>query len=102
MTYDLLIRGGLVVDGTGAEPFEADVAIDGKRIVAIGQLTGSAREAIDARGKLVTPGFVDVHTLRRPGHMGAATRAVFESWRDHCGDGQLRCGVRPRRSKHRG
>ena len=62
MTYDLLIRGGLVVDGTGAEPFEADVAIDGKRIVAIGQLTGSAREAIDARGKLVTPGFVDVHT----------------------------------------
>ena len=62
MTYDLLIRRGLVVDGTGGEPFEADVAIEGKRIVAIGQLSGSAHEEIDARGKLVTPGFVDVHT----------------------------------------
>ena len=60
--YDLLIRGGLIVDGSGGEPFEGDVAIEGERIVAIGALSGSAREEIDARGKLVTPGFVDVHT----------------------------------------
>lgn len=60
--YDLLIRGGLVVDGTGGEPFEADVAVQGARIAAIGKLSGRGREEIDARGKLVTPGFVDVHT----------------------------------------
>jgi N-acyl-D-aspartate/D-glutamate deacylase len=59
---DLLIRGGLVVDGTGAEPFEADVAVAGGRIVAVGKLNGGAREEIDARGRVVTPGFVDIHT----------------------------------------
>jgi len=59
---DLLIRGGLVVDGTGAEPFEADVAVAGDRIVAVGKLNGGAREEIDARGQVVTPGFVDIHT----------------------------------------
>jgi N-acyl-D-aspartate/D-glutamate deacylase len=64
MAYDidLLIRGGLVVDGTGAEPFEADVAVTGDRIVAVGKVTGGAREEIDARGQVVTPGFVDIHT----------------------------------------
>lgn len=61
-TYDLLIRNGLVVDGTGGEPFEADVGIQGARIVAVGKLSGGGQEEIDARGKLVTPGFVDVHT----------------------------------------
>lgn len=60
--YDLLIRGGLVVDGTGGEPFEADVGVQGNRILAVGKLSGRGREEIDARGKLVTPGFVDVHT----------------------------------------
>jgi N-acyl-D-amino-acid deacylase len=61
-TYDLLIRNGLVVDGTGGEPFEADVGIQADRIAAIGKLSGAGREEIDAKGKLVTPGFVDVHT----------------------------------------
>src|SRR5579864_5413053 len=60
--YDLVVRGGLVADGTGAEPFEADVAIAGGRICAIGKLAGGGGEEIDARGKLVTPGFVDIHT----------------------------------------
>ena len=60
--YDLLIRGGLIVDGSGGEPFEADVGVEGDRIVAIGKLAARGREEIDARGKLVTPGFVDVHT----------------------------------------
>jgi N-acyl-D-aspartate/D-glutamate deacylase len=60
--FDLVIRGGTVVDGTGAEPREADVAIAGNRIAAVGQVTGSGTEEIDARGKLVTPGFVDIHT----------------------------------------
>ncbi|MBZ6377549.1 amidohydrolase [Pacificimonas flava] len=60
--YDLVIRGGTVVDGTGAEPFEADVAISGGEIAAIGGINGRGAEEIDARGQIVTPGFVDVHT----------------------------------------
>jgi N-acyl-D-amino-acid deacylase len=59
---DLVIRGGTVVDGNGGEPFEGDVAILGDRIVAVGKWKGHGAEEIDARGKLVTPGFVDIHT----------------------------------------
>jgi N-acyl-D-aspartate/D-glutamate deacylase len=62
MGADLVLRGGTVVDGSGAPPFEADVVVEGDRIVAVGRHDGAAREVIDARGKLVTPGFVDVHT----------------------------------------
>jgi len=60
--FDIVIRNGLVVDGTGGAPFEADVAIAGGRIAAMGKVAGSGAEEIDARGKLVTPGFVDIHT----------------------------------------
>jgi N-acyl-D-aspartate/D-glutamate deacylase len=60
--YDLVVRGGHVVDGSGASGFEADVGIRAGRVAAIGKLTGSGREEIDAKGKLVTPGFVDIHT----------------------------------------
>lgn len=60
--HDLVIRGGTIVDGTGRAPFVADVAIDGARIVAIGENLGAGREEMDAAGKIVTPGFVDVHT----------------------------------------
>jgi N-acyl-D-aspartate/D-glutamate deacylase len=58
----LVIRGGVVVDGTGAAPFEADVGISGGRIVEVGRIAGRGAEEIDARGLLVTPGFVDPHT----------------------------------------
>jgi N-acyl-D-amino-acid deacylase len=60
--FDLVIRGGTVVDGTGGDAFVADIAIDGDRIAAIGQSLGAGREEIDAAGRIVTPGFVDVHT----------------------------------------
>ena len=60
--FDLVIRGGTVVDGTGGAPFVADVAVEGDRIVAVGANLGAGREEIDASGKIVTPGFVDVHT----------------------------------------
>jgi N-acyl-D-amino-acid deacylase len=60
--YDLVIRGGTVHDGDGGEPRMADVAITGGTIVAVGEVAGSAAEEIDATGKLVTPGFIDVHT----------------------------------------
>jgi N-acyl-D-amino-acid deacylase len=59
---DLVIRGGTVFDGTGAEPFVADVAIDGGKIAFVGAFEGRGREEIDAGGKMVTPGFIDVHT----------------------------------------
>jgi N-acyl-D-amino-acid deacylase len=59
---DLIIRGGTIVDGTGAAPFQGDIAIDGDRIVEVGEVTGPARREIDACGKIVTPGWVDIHT----------------------------------------
>jgi N-acyl-D-aspartate/D-glutamate deacylase len=60
--YDLVIRGGTVVDGTGAAPFEADVAVKDGKIAAVGEVARAGAEEIDAKGLVVTPGFVDVHT----------------------------------------
>jgi N-acyl-D-aspartate/D-glutamate deacylase len=60
--YDLVIRGGRVIDGTGAPAFEADVAVKDGLIVQVGAVSGRGAEEIDARGRIVTPGFVDVHT----------------------------------------
>ncbi|HUZ13694.1 MAG TPA: amidohydrolase family protein [Caulobacteraceae bacterium] len=60
--YDLVVRGGLVYDGTGAEGFEADVAVRDGRIAAVGEVRGAGAEEIDARDKIVAPGFVDIHT----------------------------------------
>ena len=60
--HDMVIRGGTVVDGTGTAPFVADVAIDGGLITAVGSITAAGREEIDAAGRIVTPGFVDIHT----------------------------------------
>jgi N-acyl-D-aspartate/D-glutamate deacylase len=60
---DIVIRGGLVLDGTGAAGREADVVVEGGRIVAIEPRSGrAARRAIDARGQVVAPGFIDIHT----------------------------------------
>jgi len=60
--HDLVIRNGLIYDGSGDAPFEGDVAIDGDRISAVGKVSAAGREEIDAKGRLVTPGFVDIHT----------------------------------------
>ncbi|MBS0638384.1 MAG: amidohydrolase family protein [Proteobacteria bacterium] len=60
--FDVVIRGGNVVDGTGADPREADVGIIGNRIAEVGKISTAGAEEIDAKGKLVTPGFVDIHT----------------------------------------
>ena len=77
--YDLVLRDGTIVDGTGAPTFTGDVAVSSGRIVAVGEVSGSGREEIDATGLLVTPGFVDVHTH----YDGQATwdeRLVPSSW----------------------
>jgi N-acyl-D-aspartate/D-glutamate deacylase len=62
MAYDLVIRGGRVVDGSGMPGFDADVAIQAGRIARIGRVRDAARRLIDADGAVVTPGFIDVHT----------------------------------------
>ena len=61
--HDIVITGGLIVDGTGSAPIRTDVAVDGERIAALGDLRGAeAARTIDATGCFVTPGFVDIHT----------------------------------------
>lgn len=72
--HDLVLRGGTLVDGTGAPRFVGDVAIEGDRIVAVGVVPGRGRREIDCAGLLVTPGWVDFHTH----YDGQAT------WDPHC------------------
>jgi N-acyl-D-aspartate/D-glutamate deacylase len=62
VAYDLVIRGGTVVDGTGAPGYRADVAVTGDRIVAVGRVDGKGATEVDAEGHAVTPGFIDGHT----------------------------------------
>jgi N-acyl-D-amino-acid deacylase len=61
-TYDLILRGGRVVDGTGAPAFYADVGVRDGRIARVGAISGTARRELDVRGLIVAPGFIDVHT----------------------------------------
>jgi N-acyl-D-aspartate/D-glutamate deacylase len=91
---DLKIRGGMVVDGTGAPAYPADVGIRGGRIVAIGALGGdAAAEELSAEGALVTPGFVDLHThfdgqvTWDPGLMPASVHGVTTAVMGNCGVG---------------
>ena len=60
--HDLVIRNATIVDGTGAAARPGDVAVDGERIVAVGDVDGRTRREVDADGRVVTPGFVDIHT----------------------------------------
>jgi N-acyl-D-aspartate/D-glutamate deacylase len=60
--FDLIVRGGTIIDGSGGARYVADVAISDGKIVKIGDVEGSAKEEINAHGKLVTPGWVDIHT----------------------------------------
>lgn len=60
--YDVIITGGRVIDGTGGPPVDADIAVEGDRIVQIGPVRGSGTTTIDASGKIVCPGFIDIHS----------------------------------------
>jgi N-acyl-D-aspartate/D-glutamate deacylase len=60
--FDLVLRGGTVFDGSGGAPYEADIGIRAGQIAAIGAVASAGAEEIDARGRIVTPGFVDIHT----------------------------------------
>ena len=90
--YDLIVRGGNIADGTGGEIFEGDVAVKAEKIVAVGKVSGSAHEEVDAKGMLVTPGFVDIHTH----YDGQATweeRLVPSSWHGVTTTAFGNCGV---------
>jgi N-acyl-D-aspartate/D-glutamate deacylase len=61
-THDLIIRGGTIIDGTGGDAYDADISVSNGVITGIGKVNGRGIEEIDARGQIVTPGFVDLHT----------------------------------------
>ena len=89
---DLKICGGCVVDGTGNERYQADIGVFGGRIVAIGDLSEQpARQTIDASGKLVAPGFIDVHGhddlmfVERPGLEWKTTQGITSVVVGNCG-----------------
>jgi len=92
MTFDLLFRAVTVVDGTGAEPYTADLATRGDRIVAIGDLSGhDARRVIDGNGRCLMPGFIDVHThddtnvIRTPDMLAKISQGVTTVIVGNCG-----------------
>ncbi len=102
MHYDLVIRGGELADGSGGPLRQADVAVLGGRIVAVGQVGGQGTDEIDARGKLVTPGFVDIHT-HYDGQASWDTRLQPSSWHGVTTAVMGNCGVgfAPVHARHR-
>ncbi len=100
--FDLVVRNGTIVDGRGAEPFSGDVAVRDGRIAAIGQFSGTGCEEIDARDRIVTPGFVDIHT-HYDGHATWAERlepssqhGVTTAVAGNCGVGFAPCRTEDR------
>ena len=102
--YDLTITGGTVVDGTGADRYRADIGVKDGRIVEIRRrdgdgpgIEGESAQNIDATGRVVTPGFVDIHT-HYDGQVSwdAAAGAVQPARRHHGGRRQLRRRLRAR------
>lgn len=99
--HDIVIRGGTIVDGTGAPAFQGDVALSGDRIVQVGGKAGPGKREVKAEGRLVTPGWVDVHThydgqatwdpVLAPSSWHGATTLVF----GNCG-----VGFAPVRNQH--
>ena len=90
MTYDLLIKNGTVVDGSGNPGYRADVAVSSGKIAAIGRINERAKQTIDAEGHIVSPGFVDGHThMDAQIFLGPDWLLFVLSRRHQRGDGQL-------------
>ena len=60
--YDLIIKNGTVYDGTGEKPYKSDIGVKDGKIEAIGEINEPSKKIIDAKDRIVTPGFVDIHT----------------------------------------
>ena len=92
-----------MIDGTGAPGRVADVAIEGDRIVKVGKLDAPARKVIDAKGKIVTPGFTEnYYPLRRPDPLGSGADVVVRAWFHHCDRRQLRADYGAGAARQRG
>ena len=92
MDFDLIIRNGNIADGSGEGIFEGDIAVSSGKIVAVGKVSGRAQQEVEAKGMLVTPGFVDIHTH----YDGQATweeRLVPSSWHGVTTTAFGNCGV---------
>lgn len=93
--FDLLLRGGRVVDGTGRPAFDADVAVRGGKVCEIGALPdgAAAKQSLDVRGHIIAPGFIDIHThadialLARPAHLPKIMQGVTTEVFTNCGLG---------------
>ena len=91
--FDLLIRGGTVLDGAGGDPMRADIGVVGDRIAAVGDLSASLGEEIDATGMMVSPGFIDIHShsdytlLADPRAVSAIHQGVTTEVVGNCGHG---------------
>jgi len=100
--YDLVVRNGTIVDGTGRDAFTGDIAVDNGRIAAVGTIAGRGAEEVDAKDRIVTPGFVDIHThydgqavwdrFTAPSAWHGVTTAVM----GNCGVGFAPCHVHDR------
>src|ERR1051326_2672690 len=93
--FDLLIRNGMVIDGTGKARFQADVGVVGDTITEIGDIPAEvqAAQTLDATGQVVAPGFIDIHThadiamLARPEHLPKVMQGVTTEVFTNCGLG---------------
>src|SRR5947209_9401008 len=90
-THDLVIRNARLIDGTGAPAFAGDLAVEGQRIAAFGSIGGAGRREIDARGRVLAPGFIDTHThddgalLRHPDMAFKLAQGVTTCVTGNCG-----------------
>ncbi|HTO41261.1 MAG TPA: amidohydrolase family protein, partial [Rhizomicrobium sp.] len=91
-SYDLVIRGGTLADGRGGPPVQADIAIHNGRIAKTGRVDGKGRDELDAKGRLVTPGFVDIHT-HYDGQATWDSRLAPSSWHGVTTAVMGNCGV---------
>ena len=91
MMYDLIIKNGMIADGTGGAMYEADVAVQDGKIVKVGAVDGEADKVIDASGKFVTPGFIDMHNhgdltaMLCPDMEGLLGQGITSAFCGHCG-----------------